>query len=846
MAAKTKASAQKRQITRNSTKTKNKTTPKTRTSRDKFVSSVILIAISVLLFFLILLPGEKAWYSLHSFILGIFDNFSVSLPVLLLYVTISDISSRPLCKVSTKVALAFVLVALMCTCNFIFSCASYIHFYDYFTALQNLFNSAKDGLGCGLLGGILGYPLVYFIGDLGSKIIIILSIAVVALILSLDLIIYIRQKYILYKKNAEQQQKESESKNAAKEERAAKQAMKRVEELRKKKNSRTNNIDIELDPDNDMPMHPVVSVLDREKTHTSPLEKLKKTLNDLNHPAKTAAEQNKEKPPAPDAPDENDIEDVKNVAKAFIEKTKNQKFKKEESSKISKNKSLVEEKTTDLKYNFPPLNLLEDTKILSSKTIQEELETNGLMLVDTLKSFGVQTKIIDISRGPAVTRFELQPAAGVKISKITSLADDIALNLAASGVRIEAPIPGKAAVGVEIPNKNVMIVRMKELISSKKFVASQSKLTAALGRDIAGNVTVADLAQMPHLLIAGSTGSGKSVCINSLIISLLYKASPDEVKFLMIDPKVVELGIYNDIPHLLVPVVTDASKAAGALSWAVTEMLKRYRIFAECGVRDLFSYNKFVKKVKDGKAEYIPKNENDTSPLELMPQIVIIIDELSDLMMAAPREVEDSICRLAQMARAAGMHLIIATQRPSVNVITGIIKANIPSRIAFAVSSQVDSRTILDMGGAETLLGRGDMLFSPIGTTKPRRIQGCFVTDEEIERITDFIKNNKNTQYDEQIIDQIERNAAMGNKSESDDDEEQDLDILFSDAAQCVIEAGQASTSMLQRKLRVGYARAGRLIDELEQNGVIGPHEGSKPRKVLLTRDEWLEKKTLN
>ena len=361
----------------------------------------------------------------------------------------------------------------------------------------------------------------------------------------------------------------------------------------------------------------------------------------------------------------------------------------------------TDEPPKDGEYHFPPVTMLETTKETNEQDVTEELKINGQMLVQTLKSFGVQTKIVDISRGPAVTRYELQPAAGVKISKITNLADDIAMNLAAFGVRIEAPIPGKAAVGIEVPNKKVSIVRMRELVESNSFGAAKSRLTVVLGRDIAGAVSTADLGKMPHLLIAGATGSGKSVCINSFIISLLYKSTPEEVRFLMIDPKVVELGIYNGIPHLLVPVVTDPRKAAGALGWAVTEMLKRYKTFAEKNVRDLNGYNTLA-----ASSNY--KDEND-QPMQHLPQIVIIIDELADLMMAAPNEVEDSICRLAQMARAAGMHLLIATQRPSVDVITGIIKANIPSRIAFAVSSQVDSRTILDMGGAEKLLGRGDM-----------------------------------------------------------------------------------------------------------------------------------------
>ena len=488
-------------------------------------------------------------------------------------------------------------------------------------------------------------------------------------------------------------------------------------------------------------------------------------------------------------------------------------------------------------YCFPPVTMLASSKKVDANLETEELQTNGKMLVETLKSFGVQTKILDICRGPAVTRYELQPAAGVKISKITNLADDLAMNLAATGVRIEAPIPGKAAVGIEVPNKTKSIVRMRELIESNSFVTSKSHLTVALGRDIAGQVTVADLAKMPHVLIAGTTGSGKSVCINSLIVSLLYKSGPDDVRFLMIDPKVVELGIYNGIPHLLVPVVTDPRKAAGALNWAVTEMLKRYKIFAENNVRDLKGYNAL--------AEANGYQDENGQPMHKMPQIVIIIDELSDLMMAAPNEVEDAICRLAQMARAAGMHLVVATQRPSVDVVTGLIKANIPSRIAFAVSSAIDSRTILDSAGAEKLLGQGDMLFSPVGAQKPLRIQGCFVSDSEIESVVDFVRNSKSVVYDDSVAEEIERNAvAEGGKSGGMDgaDDESGSDPMLNEAIKCVVEAGQASTSLLQRRLRLGYARAGRLIDEMEQLGIVGPHEGSKPRQVLITYAQWLER----
>ena len=519
-------------------------------------------------------------------------------------------------------------------------------------------------------------------------------------------------------------------------------------------------------------------------------------------------------------------------------------------------------------YLLPPFTLLDPQPEENDENISIELNHSAEKLVETLKSFGVQTSISHISRGPSVTRYELQPAAGVKISKITNLSDDIAMNLAATGVRIEAPIPGKSAVGIEVPNKNVSIVKMRSLLESKEFQNAKSRLTVVLGVDITGKITLADLGRMPHLLIAGSTGSGKSVCINSMLISLLYKASPDEVKLMLIDPKVVELGIYNGIPHLLVPVVTDPRKAAGALNWAVNEMLERYKTFASYNVRDMHSYNRLVdkqnKEVEDSenveetersfeedemlaqaKAEIniedSPKKE--VHKLEKMAQIVIVIDELADLMMAAPNEVEESICRLAQMARAAGMHLVIATQRPSVDVITGLIKANVPSRIAFAVKSQIDSRTILDSGGAEKLLGKGDMLFSPIGVTKPVRVQGGFVDDTEIENVINFIKNSKIVEYDKKVIDEIEKNAVLDGKDKNNSDAgDGEADIMLEEAIECVVEAGQASTSLLQRRLRVGYARAGRLIDDMEKMGIVGPHQGAKPRDVLMTRQQLLER----
>ena len=441
------------------------------------------------------------------------------------------------------------------------------------------------------------------------------------------------------------------------------------------------------------------------------------------------------------------------------------------------------------------------------------------LLGDTLRSFGIETRLTGIAHGPAVTRFELQPAPGVKVSRITSLSDDIALNLAAERVRIEAPIPGKAAVGVEVPNDKVETVALRDVLESSEARRHPSRLAVGLGKDNSGRYIVADIAKMPHVLIAGQTGSGKSVCINAIIVSILYRATPDEVKLILIDPKVVELSVYNGIPHLIAPVVTDPKKAASALDWAVAEMTQRYKRFAERGVRDIKGYNKAL--------------EDGEKP---MPQIVIIIDELADLMMVAPGEVEDSICRLAQLARAAGMHLVIATQRPSVNVITGIIKANIPTRIAFSVSSQVDSRTMIDHGGAEKLLGNGDMLFVPSGINKPMRVQGAWVSDQEVHAITEYIKQRHETTYDEDVVEKINQSVMSDAEKE---EAAEEYDPRLPEAVEIVIEAGQASISMLQRRMRVGYARAGRLIDDMAQRGIVSEADGAKPRTVLITREQY-------
>ncbi len=479
----------------------------------------------------------------------------------------------------------------------------------------------------------------------------------------------------------------------------------------------------------------------------------------------------------------------------------------------------------DDNYVFPSIDLLAVPKqgeVFDRKAIHSV----AVKLQKTLASFGVDAKVTNITKGPTVTRYELTPSTGVKVSKIVNLSDDIALNLAAKSIRIEAPIPGKAAVGIEVPNAVSESVLLREVIESDAFKNHKSKLAFALGKDAAGEVCVGDIAKMPHVLIAGATGSGKSVCINSIIVSILYKAKPSEVKMILVDPKMVELSGYNGIPHLLIPVVTDPKKAAGALNWAVQEMVNRYSLFASKGVKDIKGYNMVMEKEAEGVK---------------LPQIVIIIDELADLMMVAPNDVEDAICRLAQMARAAGMHLVIATQRPSVDVITGIIKANIPSRIAFTVSSQVDSRTILDMAGAEKLLGKGDMLYYPVGETKPLRMQGTFVSESEIENIVNEIKSNTDVKYNNDIIESIEK--ANGKNAKTDDDEQDDADELLNDAIDLVMDMGQASASMLQRKFKIGYSRAGRIVDQMEARGLISGYDGSKPRQVLISKEEWQELK---
>lgn len=762
------------------------------------ISGVLLFALSLLFFFIAVIKGQGAWLFVHNVYVGLFGMFaSWVFPILTMVITVLySLKDQEPKQLLIKGAESAVMVLLIST---------FIHIVqnqpgDVFSeAVMQSYNTASDTFNGGLFGAVIGW-LLLTLGKAPAIIVNVILIFVVFMFLSgITIIQFLRGAAKPAKTTYDKVQPAIEEK---------------IEQRRRAKAS----IDVPLDE---------VSPLDENGKKQSKKKKSGK----------------EEKPEDPAVAATQQIIDEINAASAK-NKAEREKGKEKSIDEIVENASAEKEKTqTDEKfevtkeqmkasvedYTIPPVSLLNTAKHASTKDISGELKSNAQRLIETLHSFNVDATITDISRGPTVTRYELKPAAGIRISKITNLADDIALNLAATHVRIEAPIPGKAAVGIEVPNAVKNMVSMRELIDTPEFSQQRSKLSAGLGKDIAGNCVYCDISKMPHLLIAGTTGSGKSVCMNSIIVSILYRARPDEVKFLMIDPKQVEFSKYAGIPHLLVPVVTDARKASGALGWAVSEMLQRYNKFSETGVRDIDGYNKYVSKHED---------------MEPMPKICIFIDELADLMMAAPKEVEDSICRLAQMARAAGMHLVIATQRPSVDVITGLIKANISSRIALTVSSQVDSRTILDASGAEKLLGKGDMLYNPIGASKPIRVQGCFITDEEVESLCDFVKNQGESEYDEDIQKEIEAKAVQDKKSPFEgEEEEENYDPLFEKAAEIVMETGTASTSFLQRKLSVGYARGAKIIDQLQEYGVIGPSEGSKPRQVLMNKQMWLEKR---
>lgn len=852
--------------------------------------AVILFACAIFLGCLVLIPGDNLWKWAHGAVLGIFGSWAVLWPVLIIYVAVVTALDNPKGSIGGKVWMTVLIIILFCATGYVFSTETPtqgMKVWDYIVSLYY----QNSGIGGGVIGGMLGLPLLKAVGTVGARIIVLLLLFVSIMLLTgttlISLFRTLKKPVDVVSEGLQNaRQRREEERLILEEDRAASAAAIDIPlephpvtasspnaetsklfpktEPKRKKKEKNETLDklgevfgfedpalpspAELPLPEEIPLPTEAAATAQNSSlvseaHTSVANSAEAAFTDLQETEDFLAEAMQPivpdtaassiTGPVPAASEEPAVPDeVQNLTEDFMRKKEENDLREATTEQQALYQAAEQFKT---EYCYPPVTMLAASPFSDPAQETEELQTNGRILVDTLKSFGVQTKILDICRGPSVTRYEIQPAAGVKISKITNLSDDLALNLAATGVRIEAPIPGKAAVGIEVPNKTRNTVRMRELIESNSFQTSKGKLSVALGRDIAGQPVVADLSKMPHLLIAGTTGSGKSVCINSLIISMLYKASPDEVRFLMIDPKAVELTEYNGMPHMLVPVVTDPRKASGALGWAVSEMMNRYKIFSEFNVRNLKGYNSL--------AESQDFQDENGQPMPFMPQIVIIIDELADLMMAAPKEVEDSICRLAQLARAAGMHLVVATQRPSVDVVTGLIKANIPSRIALTVSNAVDSRTILDAGGAEKLLGNGDMLFSPVGANKPVRVQGCYVSDEEISSIVEFVKKTKVIEYDESVIQEIERNAASeGDKGEASESDGGSADPMMDEAIRCVVEAGQASTSLLQRRLRLGYARAGRLIDEMEQLGIVGPHEGSKPRQVLMTQAQWAER----
>lgn len=792
-------------------KTKQNTSKKTSSNRQKTadradairVSEIATVAVSVILFCLAIVSGNGVWNVLHNVYVGIFGMFAaIVLPLLTIVVTvIFSAKGDDAYGYTAKIVEAFVMVFIL---------ATFIHVVKNSTGdafketIINSYKSASFEFNGGFIGAVLGWLLL----TLGKAPAVIISVV----LFIVDLLLMTGITIFQFVAGAAKPAKVTYEKVAP-----------AIEERIERRRMNKENIDVPLDTQ--PPEEEDKKPKSRKKKAASSDEEMtkvpKEIIDEINREnsniemLKNATGRKEEKKP----------KSIDEIVKDASEDKSNEK-KADKSKEFTVSKEAMESGIND--YKLPSVELLSLPKKKSTADISGELKENAQRLIETLRSFNVNATITDISRGPTVTRYELKPAAGVRISKITNLADDIALNLAATHVRIEAPIPGKAAVGIEVPNTVKNTVSMRELIDTPEFYEQRSLLSAGIGKDIAGNCVYCDIAKMPHLLVAGTTGSGKSVCMNSIITSILYRAKPDEVKFLMIDPKQVEFSKYANIPHLLVPVVTDPRKAAGALGWAVSEMLQRYQKLSQVGVRDIEGYNKYVQKHED---------------MESMPKICIFIDEFADLMMAAPKEVEDSVCRLAQMARAVGMHLVIATQRPSVDVITGLIKANISSRIALTVSSQIDSRTILDAAGAEKLLGHGDMLYNPIGASKPLRVQGCFISDEEVEALCDFVKNQGESQYDEEIAKEIEAKAVQDKKSSpfEDDGDAEQLDVLFDKAVDIVLETGTASTSFLQRKLSVGYARGAKIIDQLEEKGIIGPANGSKGREILINRQQWLE-----
>lgn len=723
-----------------------------------------------------------------------------------------------------------------------FSCANE---YDLsMSTLSGLLSTGMEGSSGGLLGGGLYILLEWALSSIGALLILlvlfIVSLLVACRITPQALYDMVRPPEYEYEDEEERERYEAPLQLPNIHEAAAAHAQRREE----RRAHRKSDFDIPIDtdpPGEDKPGEELIDPRKRKGKAIAPDEYLRSLRDNVKKKAGSIMDLVENKQPEEESAHVSEPEHEAAPAPASkSKKTENISETEQEAMNIAIDES---QKAPMPVYDYPPINLLTQGKHASVAGAEAELRESSACLLDTLDSFNIEAQIIGIVRGPSVTRFELTIPRGIKISRITALSDDIALSLGAANVRI-APIPDKVAVGIEVPNKTVNTVFIRECIGSPAFANAKSRLSFAVGKDITGKPVIGDIAKMPHMLIAGTTGSGKSVCINSMLISLLYKSTPEEVRLIMVDPKMVELGNYNGIPHLLIPVVTDPKKAAGALNWAVGEMERRYKLFADHQVRNLVGYNDLMRSEK-AKAEQT--EDGHPEQYQVLPQIVIVIDELADLMMVAAKEVENSICRIAQKARAAGMHLVVATQRPSADVITGIMKANIPSRIAFAVASQIESRIILDTTGAEKLIGKGDMLYAPLGEGKPTRVQGCFISNEEIEAVIARIKETSTAEYSEEILEHIEQQAEqVGNNkggSSGTNDPGDDEDELIEEAIEVIMDCRQASTSMLQRRLKLGYSRAARIIDQIEDRGIIGPSEGSKPRQILISREDWQEMK---
>ena len=803
---------------------KRKTTTKSKgqlKNAESFRVEIILwtvIASALLLMISNFGIGGAVGNAISNILFGLFGMIAYIFPFVLMFGTFFAVSNKGNRFAMIKLVAASVFTMFLCIFTAMVASGNSV-----MKPLEAFQYSYEKKLGGGIIGGTLGYCLSEAFGVIGTYII--------------DIVVLIICLVIITEKSAIKEFKKGGQRMYA----SAKQSNERYQEYR-----RTKIEEKALRMDKKVSGVAIgAKVVDRKPaTITDELNEIR--VKDMLSFSEVSEEKKGTKSKiAPkivgDFIQEEELRATEVVTEPVVKEKRTRKVHSSTVNEVEKavgdvRNEIAQEQVQDLKqYVFPPVSLLKSAPNKRMGNTQNQLRETAQKLEYTLKTFGVNVTVTDISCGPAVTRFELQPEVGVKVSKIVNLADDIKLNLAAADIRIEAPIPGKAAVGIEVPNKENVMVSFRELIESNEFQNASSKISFAVGKDIAGKTTVTDIAKMPHVLIAGATGSGKSVCINTIIMSILYKAKPEEVKLIMIDPKVVELSVYNGIPHLMIPVVTDPKKAAGALHWAVAEMMERYDKFAKAGVREINGYN--------AKIDALPVTEGEEKPTKL-PQIVIIVDELADLMMVASNDVEEAICRLAQLARAAGIHLVIATQRPSVNVITGLIKANMPSRIAFAVTSGIDSRTILDMNGAEKLLGKGDMLFNPQGVPKPIRVQGAFVSDKEVADVVEYItKMNGNARYNadvQQKLENMENSTSSNMISISDADAGNDgKDSYFMEAAKVIVDKERASIGMLQRYLKVGFNRAARIMDQLEEAGIVGPEEGTKPRKVLMSIEEF-------